>query len=63
MSKTRQGIYLIGAVKHSITGCKLPSNGDVLKVLFYNIRYRRLSLSESIVLVIQEVRTYLLDQS
>lgn len=51
----RKEIYLIGAVKHSITGTKLPSIGDVLRVLFYNLRYRRLDLSASSVLVADEV--------
>lgn len=58
MSTKIKGIYLIGAVKHSINGCKLPSIGDVLKVLFYNMRYRKFSFSESVGLVIQEALIY-----
>lgn len=52
---TRNRIYIVGGVKHSITGSKLPSNGDVLKTLFYNLRLRRLSLHDSIVLLCEEV--------
>ena len=29
-------LFLIRDVKHQITGSKLPSNGQVLAVLFYN---------------------------
>jgi hypothetical protein len=33
----RKPIYLIGTTSHQLTGCKLPSNKQVLSVLFYNI--------------------------
>lgn len=52
-----QGIYFIGRVKYAITKCKIPSNGDVTNILFYNIRYRKFSLTKSTILVIQEVLT------
>lgn len=47
-------IFLIGAPNHIINGAKLPSNGQVLSVLFYNIREVKLTLSESANLVIRE---------
>jgi len=39
-----KSIILIGDVKHQLTVSKLPSNGQVLKVLFYNIREVNLTL-------------------
>lgn len=36
-------------------GSKLPSNSDVLKTLFYNLRLRKLLLRESAALVNEEV--------
>jgi len=55
-SKTniRRSIYLIGNTSHQLVGCKLPSNKQVLSVLFFNIREVKLSLRESARLVIDE---------
>ncbi|GBL94807.1 hypothetical protein AVEN_197496-1 [Araneus ventricosus] len=39
-------IYLIGSERHQITGCKLPSNRQVLSVLFYNLHEVKLSIRE-----------------
>jgi len=50
----RKRIYLIGTSSHQLVGCKLPSNKQVLSVLFFNIREIMLSLSESVRLVIDE---------
>ncbi|KAE9539939.1 hypothetical protein AGLY_005191 [Aphis glycines] len=50
----RRRIYLIGASSHQLVGCKLPSNKQVLSVLFFNIREVKLSLRESARLVIDE---------
>lgn len=44
----RENIYLIGHTSYQLVGYKLPSNKEVLKVLFYNLR-------ESARLVIDEV--------
>ncbi|GBP41266.1 hypothetical protein EVAR_32992_1 [Eumeta japonica] len=50
----KQNIYLIGLPSHQINGAKLPSNRQVLTVLFYNIREVKLTVSESANLVIRE---------
>ena len=39
-------------------GAKLPSNGQVLRVLFYNIRQVKLVLRSSDNLVIKEVKVF-----
>ena len=53
-SSKKDNIYLIGNVCHQITGSKLPSNRQVLTVLFYNIREVKLTKRESANLVIRE---------
>jgi len=50
----RQQIYLVGPMNNQITGSKLPSKGDCLSVLFYNMRLVNLNLHESSRLVIDE---------
>jgi len=50
----RQNIHLIGSTKNQILGSKLPSLRDCLKVLFYNMRFINMTLSESSNLVIDE---------
>lgn len=47
-------IYLIGNDANQIIGCKLPSNMQVLKVLFYNLRKVKLNVRQSCSLVIKE---------
>lgn len=37
-------IFLIDHAESQIVGAKLPSNGQVLKVLFYNLRKVKLDL-------------------
>lgn len=44
-TRSKRRLFLIGSVKPGITDCKLPSIRDVLKVLFYSLRYRKLDLS------------------
>lgn len=51
----RENIYLIGNYSQQIVGSKLPSNKEVLSVLFYNLRRVKLNLRNSARLVIQEV--------
>jgi hypothetical protein len=51
----RESIYLIGHTSHQLFGCKLPSNKEVLRVLFYNLREVKLSVRDSARLVINEV--------
>lgn len=50
----RQYIFLLGNMANQITGSKLPSNGDCLRVLFYNMRVVNLNLNESSGLVADE---------
>lgn len=52
-------IFLVGPVSHQITGCKLPSNRQVLSTLFFNLRTnKKLSVRDSAKLVIQEVNLF-----
>jgi hypothetical protein len=51
---SHEKLFLIGYMNHQITGSKLPSRGDCLKVLFYNIRITKLNLNNSTSLVIEE---------
>lgn len=50
----RENIYLIGCITDQIIGCKLPSNRQVLSVLFFNLRKVNLNLHDSAALVIRE---------
>lgn len=50
----REKLFLIGYIKNQITGSKLPSKSDCLKVLFYNMRITKLSINDSATLVIEE---------
>lgn len=54
MPLLKEEIVLIGYQKHQIIGAKLPSKGDCLKVLFYNMRTTKLSAKDSADLVIRE---------
>ena len=47
-------IYLVGKINPQISGQKLPSNRQVLSVLFYNSREVKLTISESANLVARE---------
>ncbi|KAK2575365.1 hypothetical protein KPH14_001258, partial [Odynerus spinipes] len=50
----KQSVFLIGLPSHQINGAKLPSNRQVLAVLFYGIREVKLTVSESANVVIRE---------
>lgn len=50
----REKLFIIGYTKHQITGRKLPSKGDCLKVLFYNMRVTKLNLNNNASLVVEE---------
>lgn len=52
---SQEKIYLIGDFSTQISGNKLPSKRDILKVLFFNLRCVGLTLRESAQLVIEEV--------
>jgi hypothetical protein len=59
MPSSRQEIYLVGHHKHQITGSKLASNGDCLRVLFYNMQIVGFNLATSAYLVIEECNIFL----
>lgn len=44
----------VGGVKHRISGSKVPSNGQVFELMFYDIRKLNLSVNESAYLLIRE---------
>lgn len=48
-------VFLVGHYAPQIVGSKLPSNRDVLKVLFFNLREVKLSVVQSSHLVVKEV--------
>ncbi|XP_050545363.1 uncharacterized protein LOC126907801 isoform X2 [Daktulosphaira vitifoliae] len=54
----RTNIYLIGNYSHEITGSKLPSNLQVLKTLFFNLRVVKLNVRQSALLVLREVMIF-----
>ncbi|CAH0396068.1 unnamed protein product [Bemisia tabaci] len=60
MPTTRKdtSVYLIGNYCQQIIGSKLPSNGDALRVLFFNLREVQLNLRQSFKLVIEEILTF-----
>lgn len=58
MAGFRKGIYLVGSMNSQIRTSKLPSKGDVLSVLFYNMRIVNLNLYSSASLVIDEVDVF-----
>lgn len=54
----RENVYLIGYETNQIIGNKLPTNKQVLCVLFHNLRIIKLSLKDSLTLVFQEVGVF-----
>lgn len=46
LRSNKKSIFLVGDLNYQITGAKLPSNRQVLAVLFFNIREVKLSVSE-----------------
>ncbi|GBO02496.1 hypothetical protein AVEN_201930-1 [Araneus ventricosus] len=54
MRSSKKVIFLIREIEHQITGSKLPSNGQDLAVLFYNIREVNLTVNERSNLAIRE---------
>lgn len=51
-------VDLIGNVSHQINGAKLPSNRQVLQVLFYNMRFVDLTAKQSAKLTIDAVKIF-----
>ena len=49
---------LVGYISNQIVGAKLPSNWQVLRIFFYNVRVVKLTTKESAILVIQEVSIF-----
>ena len=58
MEGTRKKLYLLDHDESQIIGAKLPSNGQVLRVLFHNLRNVKLNLKSSASLVIKEVQIF-----
>lgn len=58
MSRQRDKLFLIGYMSHQITGSKLPSNCQVLRSLFYNMRQVKLNKREAARLTIKEVLVF-----
>lgn len=54
----KQKIDLIGATSHQITGAKLPSNRQVLQVMFYNIRFVGLNARPGAKLAVNAAELY-----
>lgn len=54
----RQNIFLIGDVNPQIYGHELPSNLQVFKVFFFNLRQLKLNVRRSATLAVQEVLIY-----
>lgn len=54
-TRAKDHIFLIGHSSHQITGSKLPSNHQVLKTLFYNLRSVGLPLRNAANLTLKEV--------
>uniref|UniRef100_A0A8D8R8N5 Uncharacterized protein n=1 Tax=Cacopsylla melanoneura TaxID=428564 RepID=A0A8D8R8N5_9HEMI len=59
-SNTRKSteIYLIGTYESQIVGNKLPSNEQVLSVLFYNIKKVKLTVDNSVALTMKETLVF-----
>jgi hypothetical protein len=55
LRKDNTNIFLIGQTSSKITGSKLPSRGQVLSRLFYEIRENKLKVNESASVVLDEV--------
>lgn len=51
-------IDLIGTTLHQITGAKLPSNRQVLQVMFYNMRFVKLNARQSAKLAIDAAEIF-----
>lgn len=56
--RLRENIYIIDYMDREITGSRLPSNLQVLRVFFYNHRHLKVSVQESAVLVLKEVKSF-----
>ncbi|GBN72951.1 hypothetical protein AVEN_210862-1 [Araneus ventricosus] len=54
LCSSKKVIFLIREIEHQITGSKLPSNGQDLAVLYYNIRELNLTVNERANLAIRE---------
>lgn len=54
----KENIFLIGDVNDQITGAKLPSNRQVLSVLFHNMREVKLNLAESAMIAVKECEIF-----
>uniref|UniRef100_A0A8D8VV66 Uncharacterized protein n=1 Tax=Cacopsylla melanoneura TaxID=428564 RepID=A0A8D8VV66_9HEMI len=54
-SRSRDRVFLVGYPAHQITGCKLPSNRQVLATLFYHVRVVKLkNVSDAATMTVRE---------
>ncbi|GBN26602.1 hypothetical protein AVEN_53919-1 [Araneus ventricosus] len=54
LRSAKEYVFLLGDIKHQITGKKLSSIRQMLSVLFYNLREVKLNVSESANLTVRE---------
>ena len=54
LRSAKKTIYLVVAANHQIKGAKLPSNRQILAVLFFNIREVKMTVSEGANIVIRD---------
>ncbi|XP_076279088.1 uncharacterized protein LOC143208527 isoform X1 [Lasioglossum baleicum] len=57
-TRSSDQLFLLNHFESQIVGAKLPSNGQLLRVLFYNMRKVNLNLRESAALVMKEVEIF-----
>lgn len=50
----RAKVFIVGGINEQITGSKLPSKRQCLSVMYFNMRFVKLSLQESASLVFDE---------
>ncbi|XP_053977478.1 uncharacterized protein LOC128875689 [Hylaeus volcanicus] len=57
-TRSSDKLFILNYYEQQIVGAKLPSNGQVLRVLFYNMRKVKLDLKTSATLVIKETEIF-----
>lgn len=56
--RSESNIFLVGNMSVNIMGAKLPSIGQMLKVLFYNTRFVKLNIRDSAKLAVEEAMIF-----
>lgn len=54
----QENIFLIGNIDTQMYGNKLPCKGQVLKVLFFNLRQLKLTIREAAILIAKEIMIF-----